>query len=333
MAERIGKNHGLLAFTNWLEAAGEWQKEFAAWAALPAEARALEPPPVPPSLPGRGPRYDAADLSTWPWPDRLARTLGILAADHDSLLPAGPPPPTAMPIDPVFQRDLVFTRTLSNFSGIERDAARAAGFSVLLVQLDNTPYVDANRNEISLIRSELEAKGWLLGGWATYGQDTNDPRAEARRHASIARELGLVCWLANGEDWAENTLAWKSSAYVTEWRGAGAPVPLAVSCLSSPTSGWARAFDYKPWLDHPGAAVCPQVYCASVSGYTVANMIDTMTRGGVPLNRLAPAFNLLPDPPGPKGWSRFDEIARWSGPRSIWTGDDSTVEAWQKLAR
>lgn len=236
--------------------------------------------------------------------------------------PPGPPAPN---IDPVWQRDLVFTRTLSNFTGVLRDAARAAGFSVVLVQLDHTLYADENRQELAAIGAGLRAQGWKIAGWSTYGY-LSDPRADGVRHATICREVGLDGWVANGEAWAEGQEAWKSAAYLEGWRLGAGTVPLAVSCLSSTTPLYARAFDYQAWLAKPGSAVMPQVYGASDPAYTVGNCLATMTRAAVPTNRLALTFNVV------QGTGPFDDYRKWAGPRSVWTGDDSTPDTWAALA-
>jgi hypothetical protein len=55
--EKIGKQHGITGFANWLRAQ--------------------------PDAPQRGPSYDPENVDTWPWPDKIERTLNILAADHD----------------------------------------------------------------------------------------------------------------------------------------------------------------------------------------------------------------------------------------------------------
>lgn len=237
--------------------------------------------------------------------------------------PPGPPPPA---VDQLWARDGVFTRTLSNFSGNQRDAAFAAGFNVVYVQLDHTAYADANRAEIAAIGPGLRAQGWAIAGWATYGY-LSDPRADGVRHAQIRRELNLDGWIANGEVWAEGAEAWKSAAYLEGWRLGAGSGPLAVSCMSSTTPNFARTFDYDVWLGVPGAAVMPQVYGASDPGYTVGNCLATMTRGGVPLDRLALTFNVV-DGSGP-----FDDYRKWTGPRSIYTGDDSNTDTWTSLQR
>jgi len=39
-----------------------------------------------PGVPQRGPGYDPNDINTWPWPDKLQRTIQILKDDHDAAL-------------------------------------------------------------------------------------------------------------------------------------------------------------------------------------------------------------------------------------------------------
>jgi hypothetical protein len=240
--------------------------------------------------------------------------------------PPGPPPIPPSALDPLWQRDLVFTRTLSNFSGIQREAARAAGFSVLLVQLDYTEYAGPNRDELATIGPGLRNAGWKIAGWATAGY-LSDPRADGVRHASLVRELSLDGWVANMETWAEGPEAWKCAAFLEGWRLGAGRGPLAVSCMSSDNPNWARPFDYPSWLAVPGAAVMPQVYGASYPGYTVANCLATMARGNVPGDRLALTFNVV-DGTGP-----FADYQTWKGPRSIYTGDDSNVATWEALKR
>jgi hypothetical protein len=55
---KIGTSHGITAFVDWL------QKQ----------------PGVPVDP---GPKYNPADPATWPWPERLERTLNMLREDHD----------------------------------------------------------------------------------------------------------------------------------------------------------------------------------------------------------------------------------------------------------
>lgn len=234
-----------------------------------------------------------------------------------------PPTPT---VAEVWRRDGVFVRVLSNFHGDLRQAARAARFSWLAIQLDHSSYVGANEQELAAIGNTLRGQGWTIAGWATAGQGT-DPAEDARRDASIVARLGLKGWVANLELWAESTDIWKTGAYLRAWNAAGAPCPLAVSCMSSTTPSWAREFDYPSWLAQTGTAVMPQVYGASNSAYTVANATATMAKGGVPQDRLAPTFDVI------GGQGPFPDYLTWTGPRSVYTGDDSTVGTWKALAR
>ena len=77
MSEPIGYQDGIQAFIDW------YRKQ--------------------PGVPARGPNYNPDDLSTWPWVDKLERTLRILKDDHDAWVsgqapePAPTPPPTEPP--------------------------------------------------------------------------------------------------------------------------------------------------------------------------------------------------------------------------------------------
>jgi len=241
--------------------------------------------------------------------------------------PAGTPPPIPVSaIDALWARDGVFVRSLSSFHGDLRDAARAAGFSAIYVQLDHSADVDGNRNELALIGDDLKAKGWKIAGWSTYGQGT-DAKADGIRHAGIKRDLGLSGWVANGEAWAEAAGYSKTAEWLDGWRAGGGAGPIAVSCLSSDNPNFARGFDYPSWLQIPGVAIMPQVYGASAPAYTVTNAVATMQNGGVPRNRLALTFDVI------AGAGPFANYRTWAGPRSIWTGDDSTAATWSALAR
>jgi hypothetical protein len=222
----------------------------------------------------------------------------------------------------------VFVRSLSSFYGELRDAARAAGFTAVYVQLDHSGDVANNRRELAAIGPSLKAKGWKIAGWSTGGQGS-DPSTDGARHAAIRRELEhlLDGWVCNMETWAEGVDSWKSKAWLDAWRVGGGFGPLAVSCMSSDNPNWARAFDYDVWLKIPGAAIMPQVYGASFPAYTVFNALSTMTNGGVPRNRLNLTFDVI-DGAGP-----FANYRTWAGPRSIWTGDDSRPSSWSSLGR
>lgn len=263
---------------------------------------------------------------------RPAPSAGI-AQDIVALARLDPPPGTPPPIpvtalDPLWVRDGVFVRSLSSFDGAKRDAARAAGFSCIYVQLDHSGDVPGNIRELDLIGAQLRTQGWRFAGWSTYGQGT-DPTIDGARHALIRRQLDdhLDGWVANGEAWAEDGGIGKTAAWLKGWRDNGGFGPIAVSCLSSDNPNFARAFDYPSWLAVPGAAVMPQVYGASHPAYTVTNAVSTMANGGVPRNRLALTFDVI------AGAGPFANYRTWVGPRSVWTGDDSRVETWAALKR
>lgn len=241
--------------------------------------------------------------------------------------PAGTPPPIpASALDALWMRDGVFVRSLSSFYGDLRDAARASGFSCIYVQLDHAADAEGNINEIASIGAELRAKGWAIVGWSTYGQGT-DPVADGVRHAQTKRNLALDGWVANGEAWAEDAGYSKTAGWLAGWRQGGGAGPVAVSCLSSDNPNFARLFDYPSWLAIPGAAIMPQVYGASYPAYTVTNAVSTMANGGVPRNRLALTFDVI------QGAGPFANYRTWTGPRSVWTGDDSTADTWAALRR
>jgi len=65
MAESIGYQDGITAFFDW------YRKQ--------------------PNVPKRGPGYNPDDLSTWPWVDKMERTLRILKDDHDAAVVTPPP--------------------------------------------------------------------------------------------------------------------------------------------------------------------------------------------------------------------------------------------------
>lgn len=242
--------------------------------------------------------------------------------------PGTPPPIPASAIDPLWARDGVFVRSLSSFYGTLRNAALAAGFSCIYIQLDHSADVDGNINELQKIGSELRNQGWRFAGWSTYGQGT-DAKADGQRHAALRRAYAahLDGWVANGETWAEGDGYAKTAQWLEGWKAGGGFGPVAVSCMSSDTPNWARPFDYGSWLSIPGCAVMPQVYGASNPAYTVTNAVATMQNGGVPRNRLALTFNVI------AGAGPFLEYRTWAGPRSVWTGDDSRPETWSALAR
>lgn len=231
-------------------------------------------------------------------------------------------------VHPLWKRDVVFTRTLSNFSGDERDAALAHGWTVIANQVMHTPYVDANLAEEASIRPGLQARGWAWVGWATYGQGS-DPHNDGETAAYICRRQGYAGWIANGEAWAEYDGWWKSSAFISAWNAAGAPCPLAVSCLASDTGNFARAFDFDSWLAVPGCAIMPQVYGYPNPNYTVGAELASLQHTNVPTARLNLTFSVEPN----TGLGPFGDYNTWAGPRGLWTGDDSSQATFAGLSR
>lgn len=278
--------------------------------------------------------------------DKTTSLSSLLAQGLGGLLyqPIQPPPPPDDPppgpgepvwppdkgfLHPMLQRSIVFTRSLSSFHGTLRQAARANGWSGIAAQFDHAYYTDENKAELARIRSRLTGEGWEgIGGWSVYGYENVDPFQDGVRHSQMAIEHSLDFWIANGEAWAESAQMWKSDAWIDGWlsAGGGGGIPVAVSCLSSNTDGWAREFDYAAFIDRlPGSGVFPQVYGATYDSYTVHNAVQTLKRGNVPRNRVGLTFDVI------NGQGPFGDYLTWGGPRSLWTGDDSTVETFLML--
>lgn len=259
---------------------------------------------------------------------REARILDDIAGG-----PVGPVvvPPQPTVLSPIWQLDAVFTRSLSSFSGLQRQSARDAGYSAVYVQLAHTPYVEPNLAEMSVFTRE----GWKLVGWGTYGQDS-EPYEDGLRAAVLCKTTAtLLGWKANGEVWAEGERAWKTADFLRGWKAGGAPVPLGWSVLSSDTSNFARSFDYVTALSAAGADIDFQVYGATKSTYTVDACLGMAARAHVPLNRIAMTFDVNgdDDPRLLPGSGPFADYRTWPGPRRIWTGDDSTPDTFKQMAR
>lgn len=71
MSEKIGYQDGITAFFGW------YRKQ--------------------PGVPGRGPGYNPDDISTWPWPDKIERTLRMLKDAHDAAVTPPTPGPDPEP--------------------------------------------------------------------------------------------------------------------------------------------------------------------------------------------------------------------------------------------
>ncbi len=246
-----------------------------------------------------------------------------------------PKPAPSLPqvaLDPLWVRDGVFVRSLSSFHGDKRDAARAAGFSVIYVQLDHSGDVPGNINELHQIGPSLMAQGWRFACWSTAGQGT-DAQLDGVHHAQLRRELDayLDGWVCNQEIWSEGpegSADWNhSKEWLAGWTVGGGFGPVAVSCMSSDNPNYARAFDYQSWLRIPGCAVMPQCYGSTWPNCTVNNAVATMLNGGVPRSRLNITFDVI------AGIGPFSDYRTWAGPRSIWTGEDSEPATWVALNR
>jgi hypothetical protein len=72
VSQKIGYQDGIAGFIGWL------RKQ--------------------PGVPPRGPNYKQSDLATWPWPDKLERTLRILKDENDATAPAPDPDDPAEPL-------------------------------------------------------------------------------------------------------------------------------------------------------------------------------------------------------------------------------------------
>ncbi len=212
----------------------------------------------------------------------------------------------------------VFTRSLSSYGGDRRSAADAVGYKAVAIQLVNTPQAAANVAELARCRNEFRARGWLVGGWGTFGQDTTEVTEEGRDARNLFESLTLDFWSPDGEAWVEGTAnKWKSQAWMDGWmNGRSTHPPLLLSCLSSTTPNYPRDMDYKPWLTYPDCAISPQVYTASDPAYTMTNMVGTMRKAGVPRAVEIPTFNVVKGQPVPV------QYAIWRRLRWLYAGED-----------
>lgn len=237
-----------------------------------------------------------------------------------------PTPSNQQPVSPLaepWRGDGLFVNAVSSFDGSRRTPAWQAGFRTCYVQLLHAPNYTSNVQHLDILRDER----FQVGGWGTYGQDT-DPAQDARDAAALVKSLGLVCWKANGEAWAEKEYAWKTSAFLNAWNAAGAPCPLGWSVLSSDTANFGRSFDYVSALAAAGADVDVQVYGAVHPGLTVGAALGMLDKTPVPVNRTTMTFNVTPDGGGP-----FADYRTWPGPRRVWVAEWTTADTYRQLAR
>ena len=202
----------------------------------------------------------------------------------------------------------VFTRSLSSFTSDKRDAADAAGFRAVAVQLDNCADASANRAELAAMRPELARRHWTAVGWATAGQGT-DPRADGITQRAIAEQLDLP-WIVNIEAWGEGVAREATRLWMSGWliNHVGTR-PVMLSCLSSVTANYARDMDFSPFVGYPLAAISPQVYCASNPLYTLPAMRGSFAKAPVPRDRIMPTCNVV------KGQIVPPRYRNWRGPR------------------
>lgn len=283
--------------------------EFWPWAVWKRQGSPL---PQPESAKALSKRYHAETgkygVPAWAW-IRLA-----------ALGPFPPKPPVPFrQVPEAFQR-YVFTGLLSNFSGDERLRAWGQGYRTILVQIgDQSEVAIANSEELRLRGDAYRAEHWRLVGWsATY----TDPEYWAREAVQVVHEYGLEGYVTNWETWGEGEFIDLPTRFLREWQRAGSPVPIGLSCSSSDNDQWARAFNYKPWVDH-GATIMPQVYGDLYPGFTVHNMLSVMALGGVPRELLAPTFGGV----GPL--DPYADYATWSGPHGVYIAGQ--IQDWGKL--
>lgn len=225
-------------------------------------------------------------------------------------------------VSSVWGRCGVFTRDLSNFSGLGRDAADRVGFKAVAVMLDGTANVDGNVKELLALRPEFNRKGWKVVGWATAGQgtpalDAAQVTAQGVKHRQLLRTYALDGWICNIESWGEGTRAWVSAAWMQGWmQGQSDQPPLMLSCLSSTTSNFGRSMDYLPFVTYPKCAISPQVYSASNPDHTLISMRGSFSLTTVPLDRIGPTCNVVKGKPVPTRYKR------WQRTRWLWTGED-----------
>ena len=93
----IGGQDGITWLQQFLDKYQAWAVAFANWTRLPDSVRHDTAPPLPPTIPPRGPNYDAANMTTWPPDEKLIRTLRSLREDHDNAIVDPPPPPPPPP--------------------------------------------------------------------------------------------------------------------------------------------------------------------------------------------------------------------------------------------
>lgn len=229
-------------------------------------------------------------------------------------------------VSPPWRRSGVFTRSLSSFTGDKRLAADQAGFKAVAIQLTNIPALQLadNLRELSLLRGEFRARGWMVVGWGTYGQNTA-AYSDGMVAAQMVKAQALDGWIPNGETWAEAPNEGKSAQFMLGWNEMKGSGPMMLSCLSSVTANYGRTMDYRPFLLVPGCAISPQCYSASDPAYTLPAMRASFAKTIVPSNRVMPTCNVVNGKPIPTRYKR------WVGPRWLWTGEDTPVTGFARV--
>ena len=113
MAKKIGYQDGITAFFDW------YRKQ--------------------PGVPQRGPNYDPNDIDTWPWPDKMERTMRILKDDHDAAVVSPPPDPGPDP-EPEPEPGRYAPRTYNTTSRADARFCMSAEYGVVR---QGAGYVDA----------------------------------------------------------------------------------------------------------------------------------------------------------------------------------------------
>lgn len=243
-------------------------------------------------------------------------------------VPVPPPPPPPSTVAAVWRLDAAFTNGgLSNFAGAVRQHAWDLGWRAVYIQL-----MHINQDQINANIDEMQRpvwSQWTKVGWSTYGQGS-DPEQDGQAAAALCKQLDLAGWKANGEAWAEQQYAWKTSAFIKGWTEGGAPCPLGWSVLSSDTANFARAFDYNSALSVAGADIDLQVYGATYATYTVGAGLGMLAKvvPPVPIGRTTMSFDVNGDGNGP-----FPDYRTWGGPRRLWNVGNATVATFDALTR
>lgn len=227
-------------------------------------------------------------------------------------------------VDPAWRSCGVFTRSLSSFTEDRRKAADAAGFRGIAVQLDHTDQAQANRQELAALRGWFTAHSWVVAGWGTAGQGT-DAFQDGARQRQLAEAMNLA-WVVNIEAWGEYPNQHVSNDWMRGWISIGPTSrPVMLSCLSSVTAGYARTMDYQPFVSYPGAAVSPQVYCASDPNYTLPAMRGSFSKSIVPADQIVPTCNVVAGQVVPPRYRN------WRGQRWLYCGEDTQAADFSKV--